>query len=97
MADVKEESNKPIEIEIYREEDQRRVFSNYVGVSANPNEVSLKFCDLKPPANKEELETVQKEGKVKIPVTTEIVLPIEVGASLMEALGNVLKQMEEEE
>src|SRR5438105_2957213 len=81
------EEIKPEDIKIitYRPAGQKREYSSYIEVIANPREVSFKFCDLKPPA-KEELEKIKKEVRVEIPVNTEIVIPFDVAESLLEAL-----------
>jgi hypothetical protein len=67
---------------------QKREYSTYVEISTNPREVTLKFCDLKPASNPEELERVTKAGQITIPVNTEIVLPIDVAEGVL----NILKQ-----
>jgi len=84
-----DEEKKKIKISTSRPEGQKREYSNYVEISANPRDVSLKFCDLKPPAKKEEIDDVIKNG-ITIPVNTEIVLPFDVAESVVEALKRQL-------
>ena len=83
------EEKKKIRISTQRPEGQKREYSNYVEITANPRDVSLKFCDLKPPAKKEEIDEIIKNG-ITIPVNTEIVLPFDVADSVMEALKKQL-------
>ncbi|MGH7203534.1 MAG: hypothetical protein ACREHC_03775 [Candidatus Levyibacteriota bacterium] len=86
---------RDIKIITYRPEGQKREFSSYIEISANPREVSLKFCDLKPPATEEELELIKKQGKITIPVDTEIVVPFDVAEALLQALGTQLNTIKE--
>lgn len=81
MAD----EDKQLKISTVRPEGQKREYSNYVEISANPRDVSLKFCDLKPPAKKEEIEEVIRNG-ITLPINTEIVLPFDVAVSVVDAL-----------
>jgi len=74
-----------IKITTERPVGQKREYSNHVEISANPRDVSLKFCDLKPPAGKEEIDKVIKNG-ITIPVNTEIVLAFDIAESLLETL-----------
>lgn len=88
---------KPEDIKIrsFRLPGLKRQYSTYVEVSANPRDVNLKFSDLKPPETPEELERIKKELKVEVPVDNEIVLPIDVAQSLLEALTiqlNIVKE-----
>lgn len=84
MADEKKQNN--IKIITYRTEGQKREYSTFVEINSNPAEVSLRFCDLKPTTTQEELEKIQKEGKVSIPINTEIVLPFVVAEALASSL-----------
>jgi hypothetical protein len=79
---------KNIKVVTYRPEGQKREYSTFVEISSNPLEISLRFGDLKPPTTPEELEEIQKEGKVNIPINTEIVMPFIVA----EALASILRQ-----
>ena len=79
------DKNMQIKISTERPDGQKREYSNYVEITANLRDVSLKFCDLKSPAKKEEVEEVIKNG-IKLPVNTEIVLPFDVAESMIEAL-----------
>ena len=82
-----ETNTKNIKISTYRPEGQKREYSTFVEISSNPMEVSLRFCDAKPPTTTEELEKIQKENKVSIPINTEIVLPFVVAEALVATLG----------
>jgi len=91
MAKQNGESDK-VKIVVYRLEGSQRVYSNYVEVSSNPVDVSLKFCDLKP-ASKEDYDKAKKEEKIQIPVITEIVLPSSVAKALLKVLEKQLEKV----
>jgi len=96
MTMAEETKVEDIKIVTYRPEGQKREYSTFVEISSNPVEVSLKFCDLKPPNNAEELEKVKKEGKVIIPVNTEIVLTLGVAEALASTLKAQLDKIKEQ-
>lgn len=81
----------PLKIIVYRPEGSQRIYSNYVEVSSNPVDVSLKFCDLKP-ATKEEFDKAKREGKISLPVITEIILPLPVAKALVEVLQKQIEK-----
>ena|SRR5581483_12195896 len=83
-----------IKVITQRPEGQKREFSSYIEFTVNINEVSLKFCDVKPP-RPEELEQIKKEGKVILPVNTEIVLPFVVAEEFSKNLENQIKMIKE--
>ncbi len=83
-----------IKIKTFRPEGQKREYSTYVEISATTRDVSLKFCDLKPPSTKQEIEDLKKNG-VKIQVNTEIVLPFDVALSLTDAMRSQLNIVKE--
>lgn len=99
MVDVNKKED--IKIITIRPEGQKREYSTYVEVTANPREISLKFCDLKPPSTPDEIELVKRRNQITIPVNTEIALPFDVAESLAEVLRthiNIVKtKMEQEE
>lgn len=73
---------------------QKRDYSNYVEISSNPREVSLKFCDIKPP-NSEELEEITKNKRIQTEVNTEVVLPLDVADGLLNALKTQIETIKE--
>jgi hypothetical protein len=85
---------KDIKIVASRPIDQKREFSNFIEFTANLNEVSLKFCDLKPP-RPEELEKIKKEGKVVLSVNTEIVIPFVVAEEFSKNLEKQIREIRE--
>lgn len=93
----KAKKEQPIEVKIkaIRPHDLKRTYSNYIEVSANPVDVSLKFCDVKSPANQEEKEKVIKEKKVQVTIIEEIVIPRGIAESLLKALKEQLNKSEE--
>jgi len=82
---VKGKKGKKVEIVTIRPENLQRTFSNYAEVNSNPTEISIRFCDVKPPV-KEEVSGIMTTGKIKATVVSEIVLPFAVGNALFEAL-----------
>ena len=91
---LEQKNPEDIKIVTVRPEGQRREYSNYVEISANIREISLKFCDLKPLARKEEIEEAKKEGII-LPVKTEIILPYDVAESVVETLKKQLDTIRE--
>jgi hypothetical protein len=85
---------KDIKIVTSRPEGQKREYSNYVEISANPREVSLKFCDLKSPSTNEEIEKIKKEG-ITLLVNTEIVLAFDVAESVVDTMTKQLNIVKE--
>ncbi len=85
---------KQIKFIAYRLEGSKREYSNYVEVSKSLIDVSLKFCDIKPPASNEELQQLQKTGILKTAVITEVVLPIQIAEALLGALKTQLERQE---
>ena len=92
--DKKNTQAEKVNVLVYRPEGSQRIYSNYVEVTKTPLDVSLKFCDLKPPANPEEIEKIKKEKKVTIPVISEIVLPMEIAKAFLDALKSQLERKE---
>lgn len=72
----------------------KRVYSNYVQISKNPLEVSMKFCDVAP-LLPEDMEVQLKVGEVSAPIVAEIVLPRPVADELLRALETVLRKEDE--
>ena len=87
------EPKKKIKFIPYRPVGSKREYSNYVEVTKSMLDVSIKFCDVKPPENIEELQQVQKTGLLKIPIVTEVVLPLAIARAFLDALRT---QMEKE-
>lgn len=85
---------KKIKIELYRPEQQKRVYSNFVEVTTTEYDVSLRFADVKPARSEEEKDQVHKEGKVTIPVSEEILLQKHVAVELLNILQNHLEVSE---
>ena len=83
-----------IKIVTHRPEGQKREYSNYVEISANPREVSLKFCDLKPPSTNEQIEKIKTDG-ITLTVNTEIVLAFDVAESVVETMTKQLNIVKE--
>lgn len=83
-----------IKINTYRPLNQKREYSNYVELTSNPREVSLKFCDIKPPSS-EELEEITKSKKIQIEVNSEVVLPLDVAEGLVNALKTQIDTIKE--
>ncbi|SRR6266404_5208617 len=98
MADQTDTKN--IKIIVTRPEGQKREYANYIETSATPRDISFRFCDLKPP-RPEELEKIQKEGKVEVIATSEIVIPFDVieefSKNLEKQLDEIKKQFKKEE
>jgi len=90
--DKKNGQTERLKILVHRPEGNQRIYSNYVEVTKTPLDVSIKFCDLKPPANPEELEKTKRDKKVLIPVLSEIVLPVEIAKAFLEALRSQLEK-----
>jgi len=80
-----------IKIEAYRKEDLKRIFSNYVEVSTTEIDVSIRFADVKPPRNKNDVEKAQKEGVIKVPVDIEVVIPLSIAKELTKILRTHLE------
>ncbi|MBI2327285.1 hypothetical protein HYU92_03095 [Candidatus Curtissbacteria bacterium] len=91
----KNEQPVPLKIIAYRPDGSQRIYSNYVEVTKTGLDVSIKFCDLKPPANPGELEKIKKEKETRIPVLSEIVLPLEIAKAFLEALRSQLEKKED--
>ena len=91
---TEEKKDEKLKIHTERPVGQKREYSNYVEISANPRDVSLKFCDLKPPVTKDEANEIIKNGTTLI-VNTEIVLPFDVAESLIEALKKQIDTVKE--
>ncbi len=83
---TKQDKQKKLTIKAIRIAGNKRIFSNYVEVNKSPWDVSLKFADVKPPANKEEMLSTIENGVIEIPIDAEIVMPSEIAQSLLEAL-----------
>jgi len=77
-----------IKVTTHRPEDQKRLYSNYVEVSTTESDVSIRFSDLKPPHNEEEVKRIEKDGSISIPVNAEIVIPTNIAKQLL----TILKQ-----
>lgn len=86
---------KKLKIVAVRPENLQRTFSNYAEVTSNPSEVSIRFCDVKPPV-KEDISEALKTGKVKATVISEIVLPFLVGDALLDALKSQIEKIKKE-
>lgn len=93
MAD--QTNTNDIKIIPYRREGQTREYSTFVEVTTNAIDVSIKFCDLMPPENIDGIEKVKKEGRVYIPIISEIVLPRAVAQSFLDILKQQLEVQED--
>ncbi|MDO8496975.1 MAG: hypothetical protein Q7S61_00330 [bacterium] len=98
MTETKKEQKnnlKQVKIIPTRLVGSKRVYSNFVEVTKTNRELSLKFCDVRPPANEDEVKEVQKNGKIEAPIEVEIVLPIEIGNGIIKALTTQLEIKEQ--
>ena len=77
----------------YRKENTSRVYSNYVRVVSSPREITLQFCDVKPPENDDYAEKLKKNPVMKSPIEVEITLPIEVAQALKSVLKGQLEKV----
>lgn len=84
MADNKDP--KPIKVIPLRYVGSKRIYSNYIEVTKSPTDISIKFCDIKPPENEKEIENVKSKGQLEIMVEAEIVIPLSVAKEFLKAL-----------
>ncbi len=90
--DTKKLSEKTIKLSTFRPEGLKRVFSNYVEISKSSEDISLRFSDIKPPVNKNEIELVNRTGELKLPVEVEIVMPLKIATSFLQVLKGQLEK-----
>jgi len=81
-----EEKNKKFKIVPYRYLDKNRIYSNYIEVAKTGTDLSIKFCDIRPPENKEEVNEVKKTGEIRVPIEAEMIIPLPVAADFLRAL-----------
>jgi hypothetical protein len=91
----KSKKQVPLKIIAKRKENQRRIYSNYVEITATNLDVSIKFCDVKPPSNDQEANMVNKEERIEATVEAEIVLPKDIAKAFLSALNSQLNVSEE--
>jgi hypothetical protein len=90
MAETKAQT-KQLKIIPQRKEKTSRVYANYAEVTNNNIDVSLKFCDIRPPANDQELREANDKGFIHVPIEAEIALPKKVAEDLIRVLQVQLK------
>ncbi len=90
MAKDKPDETK-IEMVPYRFEGQERIYSNYVRVvRMREDEVSVQFCDVQPPASDGEMDEVKESSELDVPISCEVVLPVDVAQGFLKALASQL-------
>ena len=70
----------------FRPERSQRTFSNHIEVTRNDIEIELKFCDIRPPENNDDLEKIKKTGKIRAPIICEVSISHKLAKDLLEVL-----------
>ncbi len=83
---------KEIKITPYRQEGRHRVYSNHIEINVSAVDLNIKFCDVHPPENSSEAEKVSDAGDFKIPIVSEVVLPLPIAAELKRILNERIKE-----
>lgn len=91
MVDKKQELT--VKVVPYRKENTSRVYSNYVRAVSSQREMTLQFCDVKPPESDERAEELKKNPVIKSPIEAEITLPINVAQALISVLKGQLEKI----
>lgn len=76
----------------FRPSGLNRVYSNHVEINLSQIDLNIKFCDARPPENEEESKKIKAEGKVLVPVVSEVVIPLVVAVELKRILNERLKE-----
>ena len=92
MVDKKQAVIK-VKISPVRKEGCSRTYSNYVRVVSNPGDITLQFCDIKPPTSDEDTANLKSSPVMKPLIEAEIVLPIDVAQSLLNVLKGQLEKV----
>jgi len=92
MTDKKDLTVKVIP---YRKDTTTRLYSNYVRVVSGPRDVTIQFCDVRPPESDEVAEELKKNPVMKSPIEVEVTLPIDVANSLLNVFKKQLELVSE--
>lgn len=92
MVDKKQTIIK-VKINPLRKEGGSRTYSNYVRVVSSPRDITLQFCDIKPPTSDEDTANLKNSPVMKPLVDAEIVLPVDVAQSLLNVLKGQLEKV----
>ena len=91
---MSKKAQKKFKITTYRPENQKRIFSNFVEVTSTDYDISFRFADVKPLVNELEINEVEKNSEVKVPVSSEVVMPIEIAKAFHKALTQQIEKIE---
>lgn len=87
-----DKNTKHLKIVPTRKEQSSRVYANYIEATNNNIDVSLKFCDIRPPANDKEFQQANEQGYINVPIEVEVALPRHIAEDLIRVLQVQLKR-----
>jgi hypothetical protein len=76
----------------FRKDDSNRVYSNHVEINVSEIDLNIKFCDVRPPENNDDIEKIVALGTFKIPIVSEIVIPLVVAKELKRILNEKIAE-----
>jgi len=85
-----EQQTSIVRVEVDYAEQPSTAYANYVSISHSPTELFIDFCLVAPPY------TVEPDNSIKVRAFQRLVIPVQVGAGVVEALRAQLAKLAEE-
>jgi hypothetical protein len=88
----KQPEEAEIKIVPFRQNGLNRVYSNHVEINVSEIDLNIKFCDVRPPENAENMEMTISKGTFGVPIVAEVVIPLVVAKALKRILNERIKE-----